>query len=101
MLYEEGSKGSRGREWVATIVLGGPGGDFGFGWRGVWRVERDWESESRERGFGAAISVEEAWNEEMSRKDSRNAEENEWEGKRWKIISEGGSYAWRDDQDKT
>lgn len=92
MLYEEGSKGSRGREWVATIVLGGQGGDFGFAWRGNWRVEREWKGE---RGFGAAVSVEEAWVEEGRRREGRD--EKQWEGGRWRVVSEAGSYAWKDD----
>jgi len=92
MLYGEGSKGSRSREWVATIVLGGQGGDFGFGWRGVWRVEREWEGE---RGFGAAISVEEAWIEEGRRREIRSEREGR-EERKWRVASEGGSYAWKD-----
>jgi hypothetical protein len=67
MLYEEASKGSRNREWVGTIVLGGLGGDFAFAWRGMLRVESD---ENRFAGFGAAVSVEEAVAEKRRRSDA-------------------------------
>jgi hypothetical protein len=53
MLY--GEHGSKGKEWVGTIVNGGVGGDINVGWRGWLRVERE-EVES----FGWGVSVEEA-----------------------------------------
>lgn len=94
MLYLQYSKASRGREWVATIVLGGQGGDFAFGWRGTWKVER--ETSLGGEGFGAAISVEEAVSERRRRTDLATGSEGE-ERKGWRVVSEGGNYAWKDE----
>ncbi|KUJ18146.1 uncharacterized protein LY89DRAFT_38900 [Mollisia scopiformis] len=60
MLYSE--HGSKGREWVGTIVLGGNGGDINIGWRGWLRVEKEEVTK-----FGDGVGVEEAWGEKGMR----------------------------------
>lgn len=72
MLY--GEHGSKGREWVGTIVNGGLGGDVNLGWRGWLRIERE------EVGtFGRGISVEEAVGDRERIVD----------GKGWKALCDG------------
>lgn len=82
--------GSRGREWVGTIILGGNGGDVNFGWRGNLRVEKVGEGE----GFAFAISVEEAVDERSRRRDGE-ADAAGQRGGRWKVVSDFGEYSWR------
>ena len=60
-----GEHGSRGREWLGTIMLGGVGGDIMVGWRGWLGVDRDIVG-----GFGEGVSVEEAWGERERRQVS-------------------------------
>jgi hypothetical protein len=75
MLY--GDHGSKGREWVGTVVNGGLGGDINVGWRGWLRVERE-----EVGAFGWGISVEEAMDDREKR----------WEvvdGKGWKSVCDG------------
>jgi hypothetical protein len=77
-----GEHGSKGREWLSTIVLGGVGGDITVGWRGWLGVERETVG-----GFGEGISVEEAWEEKERRQDVMD-------GKGWTGICEMGEFSW-------
>lgn len=83
MLY--GEHGSKGKEWVGTIVNGGIGGDINVGWRGWLRVER----EEIER-FRWSVSVEEAFGDRERR--SEVVEQRVWKG-----ISDGlgGEFTFR------
>jgi len=83
MLY--GDHGSKGREWVGTIVLGDIGGDVNFGWRGWLRVEREEVAGFREGG-----SVEEVWGEKGMRQRQEIVDNSGW-----KAQCEFGDYVWK------
>jgi hypothetical protein len=76
-----GDHGSKDREWMATIVHGGIGGDIMSGWRGWLKVERD-----RIEGFVAGISTEEALTERGMAQGSRG----------WRAVSQYGTFNWRE-----
>lgn len=78
-----GEHGSKGREWVGTLVNGGVGGDIMVGWRGWLRVEREDVC-----GFELEVSVEEVMGEREKRQEVVEA-------KGWKGVSEMGSYYWK------
>jgi hypothetical protein len=84
MLY--GEHGSKGREWVGTILNGGgavvKGVDVVVGWRGWLRVER--ESVGT---FAEGMSVEAAWEERTKRQEVVD-------GKGWKGKSKMGVMRW-------
>jgi hypothetical protein len=80
MVWEE--HGSKGREWLGTIVLGGVGGDIMVGWRGWLGVDRELVG-----GFGEGVSVEEAWGEREKRQEVVD-------GKGWRGICEMGELSW-------
>jgi hypothetical protein len=78
-----GDHASREREWMATIVNGGVGGDIMTGWRGWLRVEREGIG-----GYTAGISTEEALiegREEHSNMGSMG----------WRAVSQYGTFSWR------
>lgn len=77
-----GEHGSKGREWLGTIVLGGVGGDVMVGWRGWLGVERELVG-----GFGEGVSVEEAWGEREKRIEVLD-------GKGWRGVCEMGKFNW-------
>lgn len=78
-----GEHGSKGREWVGTIVNGGVGGDIMVGWRGWLRVERE------EVGvFGIGVSVEEGMGE-------REVRQEVVDGRAWKAVSDIGEFRWK------
>jgi hypothetical protein len=77
-----GEHGSKGREWLGTIVLGGAGGDIMVGWRGWLGVDRDLVG-----GFGEGVSVEEAWGERERRQEVVD-------GRGWRAICELGEFSW-------
>ena len=79
----EGDHGSKGREWVGTVVIGGVGGDVNVGWRGWLRVERD-----EVVGFKGGVSVEEVLAERESRQEVVD------EGG-WRAVCEDGVYCWK------
>jgi hypothetical protein len=78
-----GEHGSKGREWVGTLVNGGVGGDIMVGWRGWLRVEREEVS-----GFTDGISVEETVGEREKRQEVVDS-------KGWKGVSKLGNYCWK------
>jgi len=78
-----GDHGSRGRQWVGTIVNGGVGGDIMLGWRGWLRVEKE-----ETGGFGIGVSVEEAMLD-------REKRQNVVDLGGWKAVSEIGECTWR------
>ena len=80
MVY--GEHGSKGREWMGTIVIGGLGGDIMVGWRGWLKVERE-----AVVSFGDGVSVEEAWSERERRQEVVD-------GKGWKAACETGDFEW-------
>ncbi|CZR53125.1 uncharacterized protein PAC_03003 [Phialocephala subalpina] len=82
MLY--GEHGSKNREWVGTILLGGNGGDVNIGWRGWMRVERE------EVGKFGEVGVEEVWAEKGMRQRQEVVD-----GKGWKAECEFGDYCWK------
>jgi hypothetical protein len=77
-----GEHGSKGREWLGTIVLGGVGGDVMVGWRGWLGVEREVVG-----GFGEGVSVEEAWTDRERRKEIVD-------NKGWRGVCEMGEFRW-------
>jgi hypothetical protein len=80
-----GNHGSKGREWMATIVNGGVGGDIMTGWKGWLRIERD-----RMDSFVAGISAEEALIEkEISQKHVSP--------RGWRAVSQYGTFSWREE----
>lgn len=78
-----GEHGSKGREWLGTLVNGGVGGDVMVGWRGWLRVERE-----EVRRFAVGSSIEEVFGEREQRQDVVDH-------KGWKGVSEMGNYSWR------
>jgi hypothetical protein len=77
-----GDHGSKDREWMATIVHAGVGGDIMTGWRGWLKVERE-----RVQGFEAGISVEEALIErEMGQENGIP--------RGWRAVSQYGTFSW-------
>ncbi|KAE8452910.1 hypothetical protein EG329_013182 [Mollisiaceae sp. DMI_Dod_QoI] len=80
-----GQHGSKGREWVGTIVLGGNGGDINIGWRGWLRVER--EEVGR---FGEGVGVEEVWGEKGMRQRQEVVDKTGW-----RAECEFGDYCWK------
>lgn len=113
-----GSHGSKGRVWAATIIIGetGSAGSSSTGqeiqklaktmrevggvlvavnWKGRIRVERDEEGDSSALGKG--ISIEEAWRgikEREVREMEMEVKEGS-EGRRWRIVWEGGDGRFR------
>lgn len=80
-----GNHGSKDREWMATIVNGGVGGDIMTGWKGWLRIERD-----RMDSFVASISAEEALIEmEISQKHMPP--------RGWRAVSQYGTFSWREE----
>lgn len=73
MLYDEGARGSRQREWWGTLVVGGSAaGDVTAGWKGWLRIEK-----SSMVGSVWGLSVDEVWKQREERE--RAAEEKtEW-----------------------
>jgi len=82
MLY--GNHGSKGREWLGTMINGGngQGGDIMVGWRGWMRVERE-----EGVGFEVRTSAEEAVGERTNRWDMMEA-------RGWRAVCGGGKYCW-------
>lgn len=78
-----GDHGSKDREWMATIVNGGVGGDIMTGWRGWLKVERD-----EVDGFAAGISVEEALIERKVGQDTIPS-------RGWRAVSQDGTFTFR------
>jgi hypothetical protein len=83
MLY--GEHGSKGREWVGTIVVGASGGDINIGWRGWLRVEREEVPK-----FGDGVAVEEVWREKGMRQRQEVVDKSGW-----KVECEFGDYCWK------
>jgi len=83
MLY--GEHGSKGREWVGTIVLGGTGGDINIGWRGWLRVEKEEVGK-----FGDGVRVEEVWGEKGMKQRQEVVDE-----AGWRADCEFGDYCWK------
>ena len=80
-----GGHASKDREWMATIVNGGVGGEIMTGWRGWLKVERE-EIE----GFAAGISVDEALTE-MRRVQGSGSIGSQG----WRALSQHGMFSWR------
>jgi hypothetical protein len=80
-----GEHGSKGREWLSTIVIGGVGGDVMVGWRGWLSVKREAVG-----GLGEGVSVEEAWEERERRQEVVD-------GKGWTGFCEMGEFSWREE----
>jgi len=79
-----GGHGSWGREWVATVVNGGVGGDVMVGWMGWLRVERE-----EVEGFAAEIGVDEAL-------EMREEKQEELDKRGWTAATEDGKATWRE-----
>lgn len=79
-----GEHGSMRREWVATIVNGGAGGDIMLGWRGWLKVEK-----TDTVRFEVGMSVEEALANRERRQEVVHRSE-------WRIISDIGDFAWKE-----
>jgi len=82
LLY--GQHQSKGRELVATIVIGGQGGDIMAGWRGWMLVEREEVAK-----YGPRMSIEEALME-------RDARQEAVESADWVASSAWGEYRWKE-----
>ena len=80
-----GDHGSKGREWVGTVVCGGGGGDVNLGWRGWLKVGR-----GEVGGFSWGVSVEEALGDREGRRKIVD-------GKGWRGICDGlgGEFGFR------
>jgi hypothetical protein len=78
-----GDHGSKGREWVGTLVNGGVGGDIMVDWKGWLRVERE-----EVGAFSVGVGIEEVVGERGTRQEIV-------ESKGWKGVSELGSYCWQ------
>jgi len=82
LLY--GQHQSKGRELVATIVIGGQGGDIMAGWRGWMLVEREEVAK-----FEPGTSVEEALVEREARQEAVESAD-------WIASSACGEFRWKE-----
>ncbi|KAF4447610.1 hypothetical protein F53441_8867 [Fusarium austroafricanum] len=85
LLYGNAARGSAGREWWGTIVVGGMGaGDITADWKGWLRVDRE-----SVHGFALGISAEEALEQRKQRQDAVDAAG-------WVATSQWGGFTFKE-----